>query len=320
MFRSSRRLRLVGRLIGAAAAASIALLVLVSGVLAADPARPTTDRVLFAFGGDLTVPAGERAQVVTVTGGTATIAGTVDTLIVVDGTVDLAGARVGTVVSVGSPVHLLAGSTVTGDVLTLGSTVERAPGSTLGGGVVDMAPGIAAFGVAILPFLILLFAGVALAMVVAALMLAALAARQVRQAGDLIRHETLPVIGVGLIGLFAPMILIALLFATIVGAPLALGILLGLWPLVAFVGYLVAAITFGEWIVARWSPRERERPYAAAIVGTLVLQVAGLIPLVTAIASLLGYGAVLILAWRVLTTRAPRVGGVGSPTPAPVVG
>ena len=312
--------RLVRRLIGSAAAISIALLVLVSGALAADPVVPRSDRVLFAFGGDLTVPAGERAQVVTVAGGTATISGSVETLVVINGRADLDRARVGTVVSIGSPVQLLAGSTVTGDVMTLGSTVDRAPGSTLGGGVVDIAPGLVAFSVAILPLFVALFAGVALAMVVAALMLAALAARQVRQAGALIRHETLPVIGVGLIGLFAPMLLITLLFATIVGAPLALGIMLGLWPLVAFVGYLVAAITFGEWIVGRWSPRERERPYAAAVVGTLVLQVAGLIPLVTAIASLLGYGAVLMLAWRILTSRAPRVGSVSSPAPAPLAG
>jgi hypothetical protein len=308
------------RLIGAAAAVAVALLLLVPGALAADPVRSATERVLFAFGGDLTVPAGERAQVVTVMGGTARITGTVETLVVMNGTVDVDGGRVGTVVAFGSPVHLMAGSIVTGDVMTLGAGVERATGSTVGGGVVDMAPGIVALSIAMLPLLVVLFVGVALAMVVAALLLAALAARQVRQAGELIRHETLTVIGVGLIGLIAPMVLIALLFATIVGAPLAVGIMLGLWPLVAFVGYLVAAITFGEWIVGRWSPRERERPYAAAIVGTLVLQVAGLIPLVTGIASLLGYGAVLILAWRILTTRAPRVGGVGAPTPAPVAG
>lgn len=317
---SSRRLRSMRRLIGAAAAVAVALLLLVSGALAADPVRSATERVLFAFGGDLTVPAGERAQVVTVMGGTARITGTVETLVVMNGTVDVDGGRVGTVVAFGSPVHLMAGSIVTGDVMTLGAGVERATGSTVGGGVVDMAPGIVALSIAMLPLLVVLFVGVALAMVVAALLLAALAARQVRQAGELIRHETLPVIGVGLIGLIAPMVLIALLFATIVGAPLAVGIMLGLWPLVAFVGYLVAAITFGEWIVGRWSPRERERPYAAAIVGTLVLQVAGLIPLVTGIVSLLGYGAVLILAWRILTTRAPRVGGVGAPTPAPVAG
>jgi hypothetical protein len=308
------------RLIGAAAAVAVALLLLVPGALAADPVRSATGRVLFAFGGDLTIPAGERAQVVTVMGGTARITGTVETLVVMNGTVDVDGGRVGTVVAFGSPVHLMAGSIVTGDVMTLGAGVERATGSTVDGGVVDMAPGIVALSIAMLPLLVVLFVGVALAMVVAALLLAALAARQVRQAGELIRHETLPVIGVGLIGLIAPMVLIALLFATIVGAPLAVGIMLGLWPLVAFVGYLVAAITFGEWIVGRWSPRERERPYAAAIVGTLVLQVAGLIPLVTGIVSLLGYGAVLILAWRILTTRAPRVGGVGAPTPAPVAG
>jgi hypothetical protein len=317
---SSRRLRSPRRLIGAAAAAAIALLVLAPGALGADPIRPTTERVIFAFGGDFTVPAGERAQAVTVLGGTARITGTVETLVVMNGSVDLDGGRVGTVVSFGSPVHLMAGSVVTGDVMTLGASVERATGSTLGGGVVDMAPGIVALSVAMLPLLVVLFAGVALAMIVAAVLLAALAARQVREAGELIRHETLPVIGVGLVGLFAPMVLIVLLFATVVGAPLALGIMLGLWPLVAFVGYLVAAITFGEWIVGRWSPRERERPYAAAIVGTLVLQVAGLIPLVTGIASLLGYGAVVILAWRILTTRAPRVGGVSAPTPAPVAG
>ena len=42
----------------------------------------------------------------------------------------------------------------------------------------------------------------------------------------------------------------------------------------------------------------RERPYLAAVVGFVVLQVLGIVPFVAAIASLFGFGAVMLIAWR----------------------
>ena len=71
-----------------------------------------------------------------------------------------------------------------------------------------------------------------------------------------------------------------MLTVTVIGAPLAFGIAFGLWPLAAFVGYLVAGIAIGDWIVGRLSPGvTRERPYLAAVVGLLVLEVVSILPL-----------------------------------------
>ena len=98
--------------------------------------------------------------------------------------------------------------------------------------------------------------------------------------------------------------LLVVLTATVIGAPLAFGIAFGLWPLAAFVGYLVAGIAIGDWIVGRLSPGvTRERPYLAAVVGLLVLELVGIVPLVSGIATLFGYGAVLLLAWRTLRSQ-----------------
>jgi hypothetical protein len=105
---------------------------------------------------------------------------------------------------------------------------------------------------------------------------------------------------------------------TVIGAPLAFGIAFGLWPLAAFLGYLVAGIAIGDWIVGRLSPSvTRQRPYLAAVVGLVVLEVVGILPFVSAVATLFGYGAVLLLAWRTL-----RAGPTGPstvlPLPAPM--
>jgi len=61
----------------------------------------------------------------------------------------------------------------------------------------------------------------------------------------------------------------------------------------------VAGIWIGEWLLYRGTSERPERPYLAAVLGLVVLQVVSLIPFVGAIASLFGFGAVLLLAWRV---------------------
>ena len=71
------------------------------------------------------------------------------------------------------------------------------------------------------------------------------------------------------------------------------------WPAAAFAGYLVAGIWIGEWLLYRGSAARPERPYLAAVLGLVVLQLISIIPFVGAIASLFGFGAVLLLAWRV---------------------
>ena len=84
-----------------------------------------------------------------------------------------------------------------------------------------------------------------------------------------------------------------------VGAPLALAMLIGLWPLTAFLGYLVAAIWIGEWLLARvGSGAPRERPYLAAFIGVVIVELMSIFPPLVMIAGFMGFGAVLLLAWR----------------------
>jgi len=90
------------------------------------------------------------------------------------------------------------------------------------------------------------------------------------------------------------------------------------WPAAAFAGYLVAGIWLGEWLLYRGDRPVPERPYLAAVVGLLVLQIISLVPFVGAIASLFGFGAVLLLAWRVFraTPATPTI--APTPTPQPI--
>lgn len=299
----------------------IGLFVLAPLAVAAEE-MPHSGRILISTGGDLTLPAGEQADLVLVTNGTAHIAGTANTVVVIDGTADVTGATVESIVVVRGQLAVDRSSVVRGDIMTLDASTTIDPAAAIGGQIRDLAPEIAGIGFVLGSAVVLLYIGFALAAMAAALLLAGLAARQVRAAETLIRREPLLTVGVGLLGLFVPIVLLVVLTATVIGAPLAFGIAFGLWPLAAFIGYLVAGISIGDWIVARLSPgNTRERPYLAAVVGILVLQVAGIVPLVSAVATLFGYGAVLLLAWR--TVRSQSTGSpivVPRAAPAPSAG
>jgi hypothetical protein len=105
---------------------------------------------------------------------------------------------------------------------------------------------------------------------------------------------------------------------TVVGAPIGLALLFVLLPALAFLGWLVAAIWIGDWLVASTrGSREPGRPYLAAVLGVIVLALVGMVPFVTAIATLFGFGALLLAAWRILRPDAAPLGQAGVPQPAP---
>jgi hypothetical protein len=165
---------------------------------------------------------------------------------------------------------------------------------------------------------------VGLATVIAGLLVAGLASRQVRDAELLISREPLQTIGIGILGVIAVPVVAFVLIATVIGAPLGVGILFAILPLAAFVGYIVGAIWIGEWVLAQTSSRQvHEKPYLAAVIGVLVLAAVAIVPIlgiVSVIASLFGFGAVIRLASRALrspTTTPPMpVGPVSAPSPS----
>ncbi len=306
------------RILGAAFALAAAFLMLVPVAMAAEPAADE-GRVVLSVRGDITLPADDRADVVVVIDGVATIAGDVRTLVVIEGSAVLEGAQAGTIWAIRSDVELGPGTVVTGDVRTLDSPVQLVGDAAVQGEVSDIQASLFAIGAVLAPAFLLFWLGMGLATIIAGLLLAGLASRQVRMTEQVISREPALAFLGGLLGIVVFPVAAVLLMVTIVGAPLGLGVLFGLWPLLAYVGYLVAGIWIGEWLLTRSeAPQARERPYLAAVIGLVLLQLTGLVPvvgIVTAIASLLGFGAVLVVAWRVLTSGRSGTQPVAAPAP-----
>ena len=291
----------------------------VAGIaMAADGDLSHTGRVIFVTGGDVEIGTDEQADAVVVISGDAEIAGTVNTLFVVDGTATVTGGTLETIGIVNGTVELSTGTTVTGDVLQLNSTVERADGVEIGGDVKDIAGDVAGFAVFMGFAALAIWIGFGIATILVGLLIAGLAARQTRSATSLISREPGTTFLVGLLATIVTPIVALLAIATIIGMPVGFGLLLVIWPAAAFIGYIVAAIWLGEWLLGRRDGTVRaERPYAAATIGLLAAFVLGLIPIVTAVLSIFGLGAVVLAAWRTLRgTPMTRVALETQPTPA----
>ena len=289
-------------------------------VLAAEPVSDTGS-VLVAVNRPVDIPAGEHLDMLVVVGGDARISGEVDAIVVVRGTATLSGATASTLTVVNGTADLQPGTTVRGDVRTLDGTVTQAPGATVGGSVRTLDADLAALGLLLIPVFILLFLGLGLATITAALLVAAFGARQVRSGESLIRRRPGHVLVAGVAGTVVLPLVAVLLVVSLLGAPIGLGMLFVLLPALAFLAWIVAAIWVGDWLVARMrGGAQPERPYLAAVVGVIVLAVVGVLPFVTAIATLFGFGGLLLAAWQTFRPETPplgEAGELGSPHPAP---
>jgi hypothetical protein len=302
-----------------ALALALGLGFLVPRALGAEPLSHS-GRVLVSTQGDVTIPAGDQADVVVVVNGNANVQGVVNTLVVVEGTATLTGATAETVVAVRSSVEIGPGTVVYGEVQRLDATVHQTGTTDIHGGVVDLSGRWLEIGAVLATALALLWIGFALATLLAGLALAGMGARQVRAAEALITREPALTFVAGILGVIVIPVVAILLLPTVIGAPLGVGILVVVLPLVAFGGYLVAATWLGEVVLRRASPTERvrERPYLAVVLGVFLLGAIGLIPvlnILVAVASLFGFGAVLLLGLRTLLGSVPTQLPTANPAP-----
>jgi hypothetical protein len=305
------------RLFAVAASVAILLALLAPAALAAEPA-PAEGSVIISVNGSLDVPADQHLDAVVVIDGTARIGGKVDTVVVAGGSATLTGATVGTVVVLDGSAELGAGTIVTGDVRTLRGTVTQASGAVVQGSVTALDTDLAAFAVLMIPVFIVLFLGLGIAGIAAALMVAAFGARQVRDVEALISGRPGHVLVAGIAGSVLLPLLAILLLVTVIGAPVGFALLFVVLPALAFLGWLVAAIWIGDWLVAGTrGSREPGHPYLAAVIGVIVLALVGMVPFVTAIATLFGFGALLLAAWRILRPETAPLGQAGTAQPAP---
>ena len=310
----------MNRILGMVSAALLALLVLAPAAAAADPFTDGDGRVDVTVRGDVTIDPGERTDTLVVVDGTATIAGDAKSVYLVNSSATFVGSHTDQIVAIGSRLTLDSGSVVTGELRTINSTVSQADGSTIQGGIKD---GVACAQAAVWigPALFIAYLGFVLAVMAAAVALAGLASRQVRAAEELLSRETVTTVVAGFGGILAIVGIATLAMVTVIGIPLGLALLVGFLPLLAFVGYLVAAIWIGEWIVGQMArgPR-RDRPYLAAIVGTLAVSAVSFVPVVGGVIGFLGFGAVVLLMWRVLRPKAGHSVPLAKGVPTPVAG
>lgn len=256
---------------------------------------PHDGSVVIQVKSDVTIPAGVHRDALIVIGGNAVVMGEVNTIVVVDGTATLTGARAETLVVAGGTADVGEGSVV-GQVRTLDSVYHAAPGA-----VVDsyqtVEPG--AIAAAIAPVAVAAWLGFAFAYLLAGLIVAAIGGAQLRRAGALITREPASVV-VGALGVLIGLpILIVALVVTIIGIPAAFALAVVGVPILWFVGSLAVAVRIGDWLLLSVRGRtEAMHPLVAAFLGMLVVGVLSVIPVVGFVIGVAGAGAAMLMAWR----------------------
>jgi hypothetical protein len=294
-----------------AVATGVALLSIPIPTLAADPAGD--DSLVFQVNADLTIPAETQRDTVIAIRSDVTVAGDVGTVIVIDGSATLTGARVDTLIVTGGTADIDEASIV-GTVRTLDATYRPATGAAVGS-YDSIQPGVIA--VALAPLAAALWLGFALAYLVAGLVVAAIGGRQLRQAGASLTAEPGTVAISALVLLIAVPVLMVALMVSVVGIPAGLALLFVVTPLIWFVGSVAVAVRIGDWTLLTLRGRvETSHPLVAALIGLVVIGVVSVIPFVGFLVGLAGAGAVFLVAWRAaFGGRAPRT---ATPQPGPV--
>ena len=256
------------------------------------------------FGGNILVEKEELAEEAVAIGGSVRVDGQVSRdVVAIGGPVRINGHVGGDVVSVGSSVYLGPEAVVEGDVSSTGGTIERSAGSQIHGSTSEVDPPwrgpwregrdfdppfgpFTLFGASMDAF------GSILGMVTLALLtcLTLLIARRPLEQVELrLKTEPLKSAAVGLLGFLSsvPLVVVVLgilFMVSLVLVVLLVGcLLLVLLPFFAMalvlalmlalvLGYSASAYRVGRWLEQRYD-RSFGGPYAAALVGVLVIQV-----------------------------------------------
>jgi hypothetical protein len=265
-------------------------------------AQSTNDEgILLRIGGDVTLAADETVEALIVIDGDALVLGTAEDVIVVSGSATLTDANVRNVVVLSGDVTLNGSTHVRNEVRLLEGTLDRGPDVTVDGGV--RRGGEVGFGAALGVVSVLIYLGFSVTLIVLAVVIAAFAGRQANAAGRAITGET------GAVALSALILWIALplaaigAFVTVIGIPTGLVILVMVVPAFIILGYTVAGIRLGTWILGRSRDGTvSDHPFLGAVIGVGLLQLVAWIPavgfLVATIAGLAGSGAIALMIWR----------------------
>lgn len=254
----------------------------------------------------VSVGAGQVIDSVVIFDDTVTIDGRVaESLWVINGDAVVNGEVPGDVVVFSGTLTLGPEATV-GNVSLFSSDMTRADGAMITGDLHDgattqMLTGAMAF------FSVAFWIGTAIVTVLVGLAFVALAGRLLARSTETIMERPLESGVTGFATWVVLPILAIVAFVSLIGIPVGLAIVLVVIPLLALLGYIVAAFFVGTWLAAL-AKIEAGR-YLVVVAGVIALQLLGLVPwlggLVVFVATMLGTGALLYRLWHDRRDPAP---------------
>ena len=245
--------------------------------------------------GRVQVARGERSGTVVVVDGPVTVDGEVDGAVVVfNGSVSVSGTVADDVVVLNGPVTIRPGARIGGDLVSR-ETATLAPDAVVEGEVRRVNVDVTFSSLSFVARLAAWLAYTASTLVLG-LVLLLLAPRGLEALAFAARSRTGPVIGWGVLAFLGLPVVAVLAMVTLVGIPLGLALLLGLW-LIYTIGY-----TTSLWVLGRILVRRPGARFSAFLAGWGVLRAAALVPVLAGLlwtaGAVLGLGALIVAAWR----------------------
>lgn len=290
-----------------------------SAALAAD--EDETGDVLMRIGANVVLAQDDVVGTMIVIDGDAVIDGQVsDALVVINGNALVRGEVSGSVTVISGDLRLAETAQVR-DVTSINGEFIRAEGALVTGEIND-EDSFGWFSAAAAVFSVIFWIGLTLALILAGVIFAAIGGRQLggaaqRMTGDAVNT----IIGVVFVAVALPIIALVAI-ATLIGLPFGIGLLVFLLPTLWFLGYIVAGARLGSLLVGQERAFAGGHPYAATVLGIVLLQLVALVPvagaLVAMLAGLWGAGALVFGAFRAAGGKGFDAGATAAPrTPQP---
>jgi cytoskeletal protein CcmA (bactofilin family) len=277
-------------------------------------AQEQKDDVYVRVNGTVDLAAGESVDTLVAVDSEARVAGTVrDTLVIVNQMATVSGDVGGDAIVANSTLRLEPTAQIDGDIVLINGQLSQAEGAVIAGNVVERSGASigAEFNRATAAVSFVAWLGMTLLVVIVALGWAAIGGRQLSDvAGLLGARPGLAAVAAVIFWIAAPVVALVA-FVTVIGIPLGISLLLVVLPLLWGLGYVTTSTRLGFFFSdLRHTTPDLAHPYLEAVLGVVIFQLIGLIPIaggiVVALAGLFGAGAIVAHLWRRIVTPRDR--------------
>jgi hypothetical protein len=273
-------------------------------------AQEKTDDVYVRINGTVDLATGESVDKLVAINSETQVAGTVrDTLVIVNQTTTVSGDVGRDAIVFNGTLRLEPTAQIGGDVVLINGQLSQVEGAVIGGRVVERSGASigAEFNRATAAFSLIAWLGMTLLFVVMALGWAAVGGRQLSHVAGLLGARPGLAAAAAVISWIVVPIAAFLAFVTVIGIPIGITLVLVVLPLLWGLGYVTTGTRVGFFLAdLRRTAPDLGHPYLEAVLGVVILQLIGLIPIVggivVALAGLFGAGAIVVHLWRRIGT------------------